>query len=141
MAQNLTSDLSQMYEAGGCGIAFIGANIQYAMGLVTGFGVAAILIDIQQDMGRLNGWHRIWLFGTTIWAAFLIGIAAIFGSLESAFTPIATIVGISSGIFLALGYGIAWIRRGFHVNAMPPTPPRPEPDPRFNDRGPFRREG
>jgi hypothetical protein len=32
MAQHLISNLSQMYEAGGCGIAFIGANAQYPMG-------------------------------------------------------------------------------------------------------------
>ena len=74
-----------------------------------------MLLDPAQGR-NLNGWQRIWIFGSVIWAALIFIIAVMNNALET--FAFLTWASIPPGIFLILEYGIAWIRRGFHKKAF-----------------------
>jgi hypothetical protein len=75
-------------------------------------------------MTRTNGWQRMWLLASALWAVVVLVFAGRFQSngdqavpevnmtlfaLRLWITPVAAVYG--------LGLGLAWIRRGFQVEA------------------------
>ena len=73
---------------------------------------------------RMNGWRRLWLFASILWAVALLALAGIVRlngnqTLPSAdealfvmrlwIVPVAAVYGF--------GLGFAWVRRGFHVES------------------------
>jgi polyferredoxin len=75
-------------------------------------------------MTRINGWRRMWLLASALWAVVVLVLAGRFQpngaqavpevnmtlfALRLWITPVAAIYG--------LGLGFAWVRRGFQVEA------------------------
>ena len=67
---------------------------------------------------RINGWQRLWLLASIVWAIVVLALAGTFQSgVPSAneamlvvrlwIVPVVAVYG--------LGLGLAWVRRGFHV--------------------------
>ena len=71
---------------------------------------------------HINGWQRLWLLASVLWAAAILALGGIFGfdgnqavpSVDAALflvrlwvVPVATVYG--------LGLGLAWVRRGFQM--------------------------
>jgi len=72
-------------------------------------------------MGTLNGWQRIWLLASILWAVVILSLAAIFQpdraqTVHSALfvvrlwiVPVVAVYGF--------GLGLAWVRRGFRARS------------------------
>ena len=70
-------------------------------------------------MTTLNGWQRLWLLASILWAVVVLALAAtpdLGWTMQSALfvvrlwiVPVATLYGF--------GLGLAWVRRGFQVEA------------------------
>ena len=71
-------------------------------------------------MTRINGWRRAWVLTSALWAVVVLAFAGRFQSnvdqvnltlfaLRVWIMPVAAIYG--------LGVGLAWVRRGFQVEA------------------------
>ena len=69
---------------------------------------------------RINGWQRLWLLASILWAVVILALAGVLQSgVPSAnesmlvvrlwVVPVAAVYG--------LGLGLAWVRRGFHVES------------------------
>ena len=69
---------------------------------------------------RINGWQRLWLLASILWAVVILALAGVLQSgVPSAneamlvvrlwIVPVAAVYG--------LGFGLAWVRRGFHVES------------------------
>ena len=78
---------------------------------------------------RINGWHRLWLLASLLWAVVILALAGILQSggdrtVPSAneallvvrlwFVPVAAVY--------AFGLGLVWVRRGFKSNQSSPLP-------------------
>ena len=73
-------------------------------------------------MTTLNGWQRLWLLASILWAVVILALA---GTPDRGWTmqsalflvrlwivPVAAVYGF--------GLGLAWVRRGFHVESKSP---------------------
>jgi hypothetical protein len=80
-------------------------------------------LDKENPM-RINGWQRLWLLASILWAAAILLLAGILQ-----FDGSQTVPSASEALFVArlwivpvatvygMGLGLAWVRRGFHVEA------------------------
>ncbi len=70
---------------------------------------------------RVNGWLRLWLFASILWAVVILALSGILRSdgpttTETMFVvrlwimPVVAVYGV--------GFGLAWVRRGFHVESQ-----------------------
>ena len=73
---------------------------------------------------RINGWLRLWLLASILWAVVILLLAGILQSggdqtVQSAnqalFVARLWIVPVAA--VYAFGIGLAWVRRGFHVES------------------------
>ena len=72
---------------------------------------------------RINGWQRLWLLASILWAVVILALAGILQSGDAR-----TVESTSEALFLmrlwivpaaavyGCGLGFAWVRRGFQVN-------------------------
>jgi len=76
---------------------------------------------------HLNGWQRLWLLASLVWAVAILALAGIFQSSGHEAIPSANmvlflvrlwIVPVAAGY--ASGLGVAWVRHGFHVQSNSP---------------------
>jgi hypothetical protein len=70
---------------------------------------------------RINGWQRLWLLASILWSVVILGLSGILQSdgdrtVQNALfvarlwiVPVAAVYGF--------GFGLAWVRRGFQVEA------------------------
>jgi hypothetical protein len=73
---------------------------------------------------RINGWQRLWLLASIIWAVVILALAGIFQSdgnysvpsaKEALFIVRLWIVPLAA--VYGFGLGLAWVHRGFHVES------------------------
>jgi hypothetical protein len=73
---------------------------------------------------RINGWQRLWLLASTLWAVVILLLAGILqfdgdqialSANEALFVARLWIVPVAA--VYGLGLGLAWVRRGFQVDA------------------------
>lgn len=69
---------------------------------------------------RINGWQRLWLFASILWAVVILALAGILRSDSGQVLPSAeeTLFVVRLWIVpvvavYAFGLGLAWVRRGF----------------------------
>ena len=75
---------------------------------------------------RINGWQRLWLLASLLWAVVILALAGILPSgVPSADVALLVvrlwIVPVAA--VYAFGLGLAWVRRGFQVESKSPTTP------------------
>ena len=75
----------------------------------------------------LNGWQRLWLLASILWAVAVLALAGIFQSDGNQTVPSANMVLFVVRLWMvpvaamyAFGLGLAWVRRGFHVESKSP---------------------
>jgi predicted membrane-bound mannosyltransferase len=69
---------------------------------------------------RLNGWQRLWLMTAILWAVFVVGVVAILQSKQNETIPLINAIGfwgVPAVVVYALGFGVAWVRRGFRPDS------------------------
>jgi hypothetical protein len=73
---------------------------------------------------RINGWQRLWLLASILWAVVILLLAGILqfdrdqtapSANEALFVARLWIVPVAA--VYAFGIGLAWVRRGFHVES------------------------
>jgi hypothetical protein len=73
---------------------------------------------------RINGWQRLWLLASLLWAAVIVALAGILQSdldqtvpsaNEALFVVRLWIVPVAA--VYGFGLGLAWVRRGFQVES------------------------
>ena len=69
---------------------------------------------------RINGWQRLWLLASILWAVVILALSGILQSdgptaNEALFVVRLWIVPITA--VYGIGLGLAWVRRGFQVEA------------------------
>jgi hypothetical protein len=74
---------------------------------------------------RINGWQRLWLLASTVWAVVILllaGILQVDGGQGDQMVPSAKVALLVVRLWLApaaavygFGLGLAWVRRGFQV--------------------------
>ena len=67
---------------------------------------------------HVNGWQRLWLLASILWAVVLLALSGILQSdgpttNEALFVVRLWIVPVVA--VYGVGFGLAWVRRGFHV--------------------------
>jgi hypothetical protein len=70
---------------------------------------------------RINGWQRLWLLASMLWAVVILALSGILQSdgptaKEALFVVRLWIVPIAA--VYGFGLGLAWVRRGFQVESM-----------------------
>jgi hypothetical protein len=74
---------------------------------------------------RINGWQRLWLLASILWAVVILGLGGILqfdgdqaalSSSEAMFVARLWIVPVVA--VYAFGLGLAWVRRGFQVESQ-----------------------
>ena len=72
---------------------------------------------------HINGWQRLWLLASILWALVVLALSGTLQSVPSAhavlFVMRLWIVPVAA--VYALGIGLAWVGRGFHVESKQPT--------------------
>ena len=73
---------------------------------------------------RINGWQRLWLLASILWAVVILLLAGILQSDGDQTVPSATEALVVVRLWIvpvaaiyAFGVGLAWVRRGFHVES------------------------
>ena len=69
---------------------------------------------------RINGWQRLWLLVSILWAIVILALAGIFQSGVPNANEAMLVVRLWSVPVVAvygLGLGLAWVRRGFYVES------------------------
>ena len=73
---------------------------------------------------HINGWQRLWLLGSILWAVVILALAGIFQSDGGQVVPSANTVLFVVRLWIvpvaavyAFGLGLAWVRRGFQVES------------------------
>ena len=68
---------------------------------------------------HLNGWQRVWLLASILWAAVIVALAGRFRS-STELAASTDMVLIAARLWIvpvaaayAFGYGLVWVRRGF----------------------------
>ncbi len=74
---------------------------------------------------RINGWQRLWLVASILWAVVILLLAGILQFDGDRTIPSADVALLVVRLWLVpvaavygLGVGLAWIRRGFQVESM-----------------------
>ena len=73
---------------------------------------------------RINGWQRLWLLASTLWAVVILLAAGIPRSDGDYTVPSANVALLVLRLWIvpvvavyAFGLGVAWVRRGFQVES------------------------
>ena len=73
---------------------------------------------------HINGWQRLWLLGSILWAVAILALAGRFQSGGDQLVPSANMVLfvvrlwiVPAAAVYAFGLGLAWVRRGFQVES------------------------
>jgi hypothetical protein len=73
---------------------------------------------------HINGWQRLWLLASILWAVVILSLAGIFQSDGDQPVPGANMVLFLVRLWIvpvaavyAFGRGLAWVRRGFQVES------------------------
>ena len=71
---------------------------------------------------RINGWQRLWLLASILWAVVILVLAGILRSDGDLTVPSANVVLFVVRLWIVpvsavygLGLGLAWVRRGFQA--------------------------
>jgi hypothetical protein len=77
---------------------------------------------------RINGWQRLWLLASILWAVVILALAGVLQSDGDRTVPSASAVLFVVRLWIvpvaavyAFGLGLAWVRRGFQVESRAPT--------------------
>jgi hypothetical protein len=73
---------------------------------------------------HFNGWQRLWLLASIVWAVAILALAGVFQSNGDQVVPSANTVLLVVRLWIvpvaaiyAFGLGLAWVRRGFQVES------------------------
>jgi hypothetical protein len=73
---------------------------------------------------HINGWQRLWLLGSILWAVVILALAGRFQSDGGQMVPSANMVLLVVRLWIVpvaavyvFGLGLAWVRRGFQVES------------------------
>ncbi len=73
---------------------------------------------------HINGWQRLWLLASILWAVVILALAGIPQSdVDQAFPSANTVLFVVRlwivpvAAVYGFGLGLAWVRRGFHVES------------------------
>ena len=73
---------------------------------------------------RINGWQRLWLVGSILWAVVILALAGRFQSGGDQVVPSANVLLFVVRLWIvpvaavyAFGLSVAWVRRGFRVES------------------------
>ena len=73
---------------------------------------------------RINGWQRLWLVASILWAVVILLLAGILQSDGGQTVPSTNAALLVVRLWIVpvaavygLGLGLAWVRRGFHVES------------------------
>jgi hypothetical protein len=73
---------------------------------------------------RINGWQRLWLLASILWAVVILVLAGILQSDGDQTVPSANVVLFVVRLWIVpvsavygFGLGLAWVRRGFQVES------------------------
>ena len=73
---------------------------------------------------HINGWQRLWLLASVLWAVVILTLAGSFQSSGDQVGPGAHMVLFAVRLWIlpvaavyAFGLGLAWVRRGFQVES------------------------
>ena len=73
---------------------------------------------------HLNGWQRLWLLASTLWAVVILALAGSFQSNGDQAVPSVNTVLLVVRLWIVpvtaiylFGLGLAWVRRGFQVES------------------------
>ena len=73
---------------------------------------------------RINGWQRLWLFASILWAVVVLALAGILRSEGDLTVPstneilfVVRLWIVPVAAVYGFGLGLAWVRRGFHVES------------------------
>ena len=74
---------------------------------------------------HINGWQRLWLLASILWAVVILALAGNFRSDGDHAVPIANTVLFVVRLWIVpvaavygLGFGLAWVRRGFQLESQ-----------------------
>ena len=74
---------------------------------------------------QINGWQRVWIFASILWAVAILALAGRFQS-NGDQAPSMNMVLFALRLWIvpvvaayAFGHGLAWVRRGFQVASNP----------------------
>ena len=74
---------------------------------------------------HINGWQRLWLLASILWAVVILALAGTFQSDGDQAVPGANMVLFLVRLWIvpvaavyAFGRGLAWVRRGFQVESQ-----------------------
>lgn len=77
---------------------------------------------------HINGWQRVWLFGSILWAVVILALAGRFQSTGDQIAPTMNMVLFALRLWIvpvvatyAFGLGLVWVRRGFRGASKQPT--------------------
>ena len=77
---------------------------------------------------RINGWQRLWLLASILWAVVILLLAGILQSDGDLTVPSANVVLLVVRLWIVpvsavygFGLGLAWVHRGFQVESKSPT--------------------
>jgi len=77
---------------------------------------------------HINGWQRLWLLASMLWAVGILAVSGILQSDGNQAVPTAHAVLFVVRLWIvpvaavyAFGVGLAWVRRGFHVESKSPS--------------------
>jgi hypothetical protein len=73
---------------------------------------------------RVNGWQRLWILASTLWAVVILALAGFLQFDVDHAVPSANMILFLVRLWIvpvaavyAFGLGLAWVRRGFHVES------------------------
>ena len=73
---------------------------------------------------RINGWQRLWLVASILWAAVVLSLAGILRSDGAQAVPSANVALFVVRLWIVpvaaiygFGLGLAWVRRGFQLES------------------------
>ena len=73
---------------------------------------------------HINGWQRLWIVGSILWAVVILALAGSFRSNGDQVVPSVNMVLFVARLWIvpvaavyAFGLGLAWVRRGFQVES------------------------
>ena len=73
---------------------------------------------------RINGWQRLWLVASILWAVLILLLAGIFRSDGDETVPSANVAPFVVRLWIVpvaavygFGLGLAWVRRGFQIES------------------------
>ena len=77
---------------------------------------------------RINGWQRLWLVASILWAVVVVLVSGILQSGGDRTVPSANVALFVIRLWIVpvsavygFGLGLAWVRRGFQVESQEPS--------------------